>query len=352
MAPQTSSTWILPSQNGIESLQLLEETPVPEIGDNQVLVKVHAASLNYRDIVIARGEPKLSHFRPGVIPGSDGAGIVEAVGSNVSGFRLGDRVCTHLTSGLPSDKAASWNDVCEFGLGHNYNGTLSSYAVFHESSLVHMPANLDFLQASTLTCSGLTAWNALFGVEGLKPKKGDWVLVQGTGGVSIAALQFALAAGATIIATTSSTVKAKRLKSLGAHHVLNYREDSKWGETAKSLTPNSQGVNIVVDVGGLSTLPQSVKAIRAGGLIALAGLLGGAPENTSVPTLMDCLVNTYIVRGLMLGTRDQYREMNQFIEEKDIKPVLDDQVFDCRQTKEAYQYLQQQRHFSKVCIRF
>ena len=238
-----------------------------------------------------------------------------------------------------------------------------------------MPANLDFLQASTLTCSGLTAWNALFGLEGLKPKKGDWVLIQGTGGVSIAALQvsltllqdalletniyneydiwqFALAAGATIIATTSSTVKAERLKSLGAHHVLNYREDPNWGETAKGFTPNSQGVNIVVDVGGLSTLPQSVKAIRAGGLIALAGLLGGASENASIPTLMDCLVNTYIVRGLMLGTRVQYREMNQFIEENDIKPILDDQVFDYRQAKEAYHYLQQQRHFSKVCIRF
>jgi len=144
-----------------------------------------------------------------------------------------------------------------------------------------------------------------------------------------------LAAGATIIATTSSAVKAERLKSLGAHHVLNYREDAIWGETAKNLTPDSQGVHIVVDVGGLANLSQSVQAIRADGLIALAGLLGGPPENTSVPTLMDCLANTYIVRGFLLGTRDQYREMNRFIEEKDIQPILDDQVFDYTQAKKA-----------------
>lgn len=216
MAPKSSPAWVLPEQKGIDSLQLVLENPIPNVGEYDVLVKIHAVSLNYRDIVVAKvravpiitsfqcppnhavgqhptnsvqGEPALPYFRPGVIPGSDGAGIIEAVGANVSEFRPGDRVCTHLTSGLSASKPATMIDICESGLGHNINGTLCSYGVFHESSLVPMPAHLDFLQASTLTCSGLTAWNALFGIDSLKPKKGDWVLIQGTGGVSIAALQ-------------------------------------------------------------------------------------------------------------------------------------------------------------------
>ncbi|KAJ5988578.1 zinc-binding alcohol dehydrogenase-like protein [Penicillium waksmanii] len=351
MPPKTSPAWILSEQKGIDSLQLVQDNPIPEVGEYDVLVKIHAASLNYRDIVVAKGEPALPYFRPGVIPGSDGAGTVRAVGANVNGFQVGDRVCTHLTSGLPANQPTTMVDICQSGLGHSYDGTLAAYAVLHETALVPMPANLDFIQASTLTCSGLTAWNALFGIDSLKPKKGDWVLVQGTGGVSIAALQFALAAGATIIATTSSNAKADRLKFLGAHHVLNYHEDANWGQTAKNLTPNDQGVNIVLDVGGLSTLTQSLKAVRTDGLIALAGMLGSVPDGTPVPTLMDCLSNSCTVRGFLLGTRDQYREMNRFIVEKGVEPVVDDHVFDFTETKQAYELLQQQRHFSKVCIR-
>lgn len=160
-----------------------------------------------------------------------------------------------------------------------------------------------------------------------------------------------MAAGATIIATTSSTAKADRLKSLGAHHVLNYREDPNWGETAKDITPDGQGVQVVVDVGGLSTLTQSLKAVRVDGLIALAGMLGTTPENTPVPTLMDCLANTCTVRGFLLGTRDQFREMNRFVTEIGLEPVVDEQVFGFKDAKLACEYLQQQRHFSKVCLR-
>lgn len=160
-----------------------------------------------------------------------------------------------------------------------------------------------------------------------------------------------MAAGATVIATTGSDAKADRLKLLGAHHVINYRTDSSWGETAKSLTPNGKGFDIVVDVGGLSTLPQSFKAVKTNGVIALTGMLGQSEDQTAVPSLIDCMLNVCIARGLLLGTRDQFVEMNQFIDEKGIKPVVDDKVFEFKNAKEAFAYLESQKHFSKVCIR-
>lgn len=163
-------------------------------------------------------------------------------------------------------------------------------------------------------------------------------------------MQFALAAGSTVIATTSTDAKAKRLSSLGAHHVINYRNTPAWGETAKTLTPDCKGVDIIVDVGGLSTLPQSFKAVRTGGLIALTGMLGELEDRVAVPSMMDCLMNVCTARGLFLGTRDQFEAMNRFIEEKGIKPIVDEKVFGFQDVKEAYEHLEQQKHFSKVCI--
>ncbi|KAK9855567.1 hypothetical protein MYU51_002111 [Penicillium brevicompactum] len=348
MVTQTTA-WVLKDQQGIDSLQLVENHPVPTLKDEEVLVKLHAVSLNYRDIVIAKGEPQLPCFTPNVTPASDGAGIVEAVGSRVNSFKPGDRVCTHLVSQLPPSDAPNFLDI-NSGLGQHLDGTLRRQGTFHESALVSMPAGLDFLQASTLTCSGLTAWNALFGLEAQAPRKGSSVLVQGTGGVSIAALQFALAAGSTVIATTSTDAKAERLRSLGAHHVINYRTTPAWGEVAKSLTQNSVGVDIVVDVGGLSTLAQSLKALRTNGLVAVTGLLGKPEDQIAIPSLLDCLVNVCTARGILLGTRDQFHAMNQFIAEKEIKPIIDEKMFSLQEAKEAYKYLEQQKHFSKVCI--
>ncbi|CAG8212295.1 unnamed protein product [Penicillium salamii] len=347
MVTQTPA-WVLNDQQGIESLQLADN-PVSTLKDDEVLVKIHAASLNYRDIVIAKGEPQLPFFKPGVTPCSDGSGTVTAVGSQVKSFKVGDRVCTHLVSGLSSSSAPTFTDI-NSGLGQHYDGTLRKHAMFHESALVPMPPSLSFLEACTLTCSGLTAWNALFGLDGLVPGEGTTVLVQGTGGVSIAALQFAIAAGSTVIATTSTEAKAERLRSLGAHHVIKYRTSRDWGDVAKSLT-HGRGVDIVVDVGGLSTLPQSFKAVRTNGLIAVTGLLGHAEDQAAVPTILDCLINVCTARGILLGTRDQFHDMNRFIEDKGIKPVVDEEVFDFLEAKEAYRYLEQQKHFSKVCIR-
>ena len=206
MVTQTSA-WVLNDQHGIDSLQLVGDHPIRTLNDDEVLVKINAASLNYRDIVIAKvgskhteavnqsttnihqnqGEPQLPFFTPGVTPGSDGAGTVEAVGSNVKTFKAGDRVCTHLVSQLPSSEAPGFSNI-NTGLGQHLDGTLRNHGIFHESALVPMP-DLSFLEACTLTCSGLTAWNALFGLSDHAPGKGSTVLVQGTGGVSIAALQ-------------------------------------------------------------------------------------------------------------------------------------------------------------------
>ncbi|KAL4919699.1 hypothetical protein BDW62DRAFT_209636 [Aspergillus aurantiobrunneus] len=287
-------------------------------------------------------------LNPPVVPGSDGSGTVLATGSAVAQFAKGDRVVTHLTVHQSPDVATVHADVTS-GLGHGAHGTLRKYAVFHETSLLKMPGTLGFREAATLTCSGLTAWNALFGTLGGRGLgEGDTVLVQGSGGVSVAALQFAIASGATVIATTSSPAKAEKLSSLGADHVINYKTTPNWGEVAKSLTPGNRGIDIVVDVGGPSTVAQSLKAVRADGVVALSGFLGAG--TTEVPSIMEGLVHFCSTRGFLLGTRAQFAEMNRFIDEKGIKPVIDERVFAFGEVKEAYDYLDSQKHFSKVVI--
>lgn len=196
-----------------------------------------------------------------------------------------------------------------------------------------MPANLNFREAATLTCAGLTAWNALYGLKQLLP--GDYVLTQGTGGVSLFALQFAKAAGAKVIATTSSAEKGERLKQLGADHVINYKEDPSWGATAKKLT-GGRGVQHVVEVGGPNTLTQSLEAIAIDGVITIIGFLGGV-KGEKQPTFLECLNKGCVVRGLLVGSRLQFEEMNRAIEANDIKPVTDEKVFKLDEVKEAYQ---------------
>ncbi|PYI09545.1 alcohol dehydrogenase [Aspergillus sclerotiicarbonarius CBS 121057] len=345
---ETSPAWILKGQEGLESLEFLQNQPVPSLGDHDVLVRIHAASLNHRDLAITKGAHALT-ITPNIVTASDVAGIVQSVGPKVQAFQPGDKVCTYMVPQKPEAEPVTFADIST-GLGQRVDGTLRPFGVFHDTALVKMPPSLSFLEASTLTCAGLTAWNALFGLGSRAPRKGDVVLVQGTGGVSVIALQFALACGATVIATTSSDAKAQKLKAAGAHHVLNYRSDLKWGETAKQLTPDGKGVNLVVDVGGLSTVAQSLKAVRPEGVIAMTGLLGGAPD-ANVNTLIDCLVNLCTVRGVLLGTRRQYEEMNAFIEEHGIRPVVDHKVFGFEEVADAYQYMDDQRHFSKVCVR-
>jgi len=291
---------------------------------------VHAASLNYRDLIIPKGEYPFG-FCEGVVPGSDGAGVVEAVGKDVTRFKKGDRVVTlfnqtHIAGSMTADTHAS-------GLGAQVDGCLRQYGKFDQQGLVLMPSNLDFLEASTLSCAGLTAWNALYGLEGRSLKPGDWVLTQGTGGVALFAVQFAKAAGARVIATTSSSDKETKLRELGADHVINYKQTTEWGGKAKELT-GGQGVQHVVEVGGPATIKQSLEATAIDGVISIIGFLG---KSDSEPSYLECLLKLVTVRGLFVGSRVLYEQMNRAIEANNIKPVIDPKVFSLDETKEAYQ---------------
>lgn len=279
-----------------------------------------------------------------VVAGSDGAGEVVQVGPQVTRFKPGDRVVTLFNQAHqfgPVDTRAAGS-----GLGGVVDGTLRQYGVFNETGLSPAPANLNDVETATLSCAGLTAWNALFGLKPLKP--GQWVLTQGTGGVSLFALQFAKAAGARVISTTSSAKKAETLKKLGADHVINYKEDPKWGETAKKLTSGGAGVDHILEVGGAGTLEQSWAAIKFEGVISIIGFLSG--QKTEI-TALHALMNVCTFRGVYVGSRAQLEDMVACIEANDIHPVVDEKIFTLEQVKEAYQYMWDQKHFGKIGIK-
>ncbi|KAI8631459.1 hypothetical protein F5Y19DRAFT_423813 [Xylariaceae sp. FL1651] len=340
--PSSMKQWIVTGTGkGFETLRYVDGD-VPKVGENEVLIKVHAASLNYRDLIIPKGQYPFATKFP-VVAASDGAGEVLEVGSKVTRWKKGDRVVTLFNQGHQYgalDVAASTT-----GVGGVVDGTLRQYAVYNEIGLVRAPKNLDYAEAATLTCAGVTSWNALYGLKTLKP--GETVLVQGTGGVSLFALQFAKAAGAIVIATTSSKDKEDMLKKLGADHVLNYKKDENWGETARKLTGGA-GVDHVIEVGGAGTLPQSLKAVKLEGIITIVGFLGGVKANS---TLIDCLTHVCTARGVYVGSRQQMEDMVAAIEANDIHPVLDSKIFTLEQAKEAYEYQWAKGHVGKIAIK-
>ncbi|KAL7943525.1 hypothetical protein V8C42DRAFT_109551 [Trichoderma barbatum] len=344
--PQTVKQWNVTEFNGFEGLKFSEQ-PLPELGDSQVLVKLEAASLNYRDLIIARGEYPFG-VAPNVVPGSDGAGTVVSVGKHVTRFQPGDKVLTlfnqaHQGGNLNPQSIAT-------GTGGSLDGALRTYGAFNENALVRSPSNLTPLEASTLPCAGLTAWNALFGSLDHTVKAGHWVLVQGTGGVSIFALQFAKAAGAKVIATTGSPDKVALLKKIGADHVLNYKEDPKWGETAKKLT-GGRGVDHVIQVAGPKEMEQSIAAVKMCGAIDIIGFVAGGADDQE-PAFLRCLANLFTARGILVGSRVQMEEMVEAIEAhpEALRPVVDEKVFKLEQLKEAYEYQWSGKHFSKVVV--
>ncbi|KAK5740805.1 hypothetical protein LTR17_004395 [Elasticomyces elasticus] len=345
MSNQTQKQWKVAENTGFDGLKLDEKAPIPEIGDKEVLVKFHGSSLNYRDLIIAKG---LYPFpcKNGVVPASDGAGIVESVGKHVHRFKKGDKVLTLFNQGHVAGSLDAYSITT--GVGGSIDGCLRQYGAYDEDGLVTMPSNLNFLEGATLTCAGLTAWNALYGLESRKLMPGDWVLTQGTGGVSMFGVQFAKAAGARVIATTSSKEKGGKLKQLGADHVINYKEDSNWGETAKKLTGGS-GVQHVIEVGGPNTVKQSLKAVAIDGVISIIGFLGGM-KGEEQPSFVECLNNICTVRGVLVGPRLMFEQMNKAIEANNIKPLIDEKVFKLEEVKEAYQYMWDQKHFGKLCI--
>ncbi|EHK15337.1 uncharacterized protein TRIVIDRAFT_56510 [Trichoderma virens Gv29-8] len=344
--PKTVKQWNVVEYNNFEGLKFSEQ-PLPEVGDSQVLVKLEAASLNYRDLLIAKGEYSFG-IAPNVIPGSDGAGTVVSVGKHVTRFQPGDKVVTlfnqaHFGGDLNPKIVAT-------GTGGILDGTLRTYGAFNENALVRSPSHLTPIEAATLPCAGLTAWNTLFGTVDHALKAGQWILVQGTGGVSIFALQFAKAAGAKVIATTGSPEKVERLKKLGADYVLNYNEDPNWGETAKKLT-GGRGVDHVVQVAGAKEMEQSIAAVKMSGAIDIIGFVAGRTHEDE-PTFIRCLANLFTARGVLVGSRVQMEEMIEAIEAhpEALRPVVDEKVFKLEQLKEAFEYQWSGKHFSKVAI--
>ncbi|KAJ4395250.1 hypothetical protein N0V85_006615 [Neurospora sp. IMI 360204] len=340
--PTTQTQYVVTSkEKGFDGL-IRQEGPVPKPGANEVLVRLYGASLNYRDLIIPQGLYPFPIDLP-VVAASDGAGEVVAVGEKVTKWKKGDKVTTlfnqfHQYGDIDQRAASS-------GLGGVFDGTLRQYGVFNEDGVVRTPSNLNHVEAATLVCAGVTSWNALYGLKTLKP--GQFVLTQGTGGVSLFALQFAKAGGAKVIATTSSKEKCEMLKKLGADYVINYNEDKNWGETARALTPNNQGIDHIIEVGGAGTLGQSMKAIKYEGIISIIGFLGGAQPKESI---LDTLSKICTVRGVYVGSKQLMEEMCLAIEANNIKPVVDKKIFKFDEVKEAYKYMWAQKHFGKVGI--
>ncbi|MBV9866136.1 MAG: NAD(P)-dependent alcohol dehydrogenase [Abitibacteriaceae bacterium] len=332
--------WEIQNSFGLDALTLAER-PEPQPGPYQVLIKLRAASLNYRDLLMVKGDynPKLP--LP-LIPFSDGVGEVVALGEGVTRVKVGDRVAgifmqRWIGGELNEQKFRS-------ALGGDLDGMLVEYKVLHEDGVVHVPEHFSDEEAATLPCAAVTAWHGLITDGHLKA--GDSVLVQGTGGVSLFALQFAKAVGARVIIISSSDEKLVHASELGVDEGINYKTNPDWDKRVKELT-DGVGVDHVVEVGGAGTFGKSVRAVRIGGQISLIGALSGGGEINPLPILM----RTVRVQGIYVGSRDMFETMNRAIALHRLRPVVD-RVFAFEEAREALRYMESGSHFGKLCIRF
>jgi len=326
---------------GIENMAIAER-PTPEVGAGQVLLKMKAACINYRDLLTVRGLYNSKQPLP-LIPFSDGVGEVVSVGSDVQSVKTGDRVCPIFAQTWLSGEPT--RNKLRSTLGGPRDGTLAEYMLLSEQGVVKVPEHLSDVEAATLPCAALTAWSALVTMG--QCKAGDTILLQGTGGVSLFGLQFAKMIGAKAIVTSSSDEKLEKAKALGADEVINYKNDPKWGKTAKALTGNL-GVDHVIEVGGGGTLAQSLRAIRFGGTISMIGVLSGfSSEVNLLPILMQQLK----IQGILVGHKEGFEDMNRGIALHKIQPVVD-KVFPFEEVPQALEYLASGKHFGKVCIQF
>lgn len=324
---------------GINSLELIERDE-PEPASHEVLVRVHATSLNYRDLMVVEGRYARGGSKPDLVPLSDGAGEVVSVGDGVTRFKVGDRVAAifmqrWIGGAITADAQAS-------ALGGAIDGMLSEYVVLHEDGLVPVPNHLSYAEAATLPCAAVTAWHALVPQGHLSA--GETVLVLGSGGVSVFALQFAKLFGANVIATSSSDDKLVRLQALGASGLINYENTPDWNAAVLDLT-GGEGADHIVEVGGAGTLKRSLACVRVDGFVYVIGLLSGAAEIDPMPILRRMVT----VQGVYVGSREMFEAMNRAIEAHQLRPVID-RSFPLEDTRDAFAYFKSQAHFGKVVI--
>lgn len=324
---------------GIEALALVER-PLPKPGPKQVLVKMRSMSLNYRDLLVVKG--LYPNLKLPLIPLSDGAGEVVEIGEGAARVKPGDRVAgifrqKWITGSLERGNARS-------ALGGDLNGVLSEHVLFDEEGLVPVPEHLTDEEAATLPCAAVTAWNAL--VCAGEVRAGDAVLVQGTGGVSIFALQFAKLLGARVIVTSSSNEKLDRARALGANDLINYKKTPDWDEKVLELT-GGIGVDHIVEVGGAGTLNKSMRCARIGGQISLIGILSGASAEMLISL---ALVKQLRLQGIYVGSREMFEAMNRAVSLHQLRPVVD-RVFPFEEVREALGCMESGSHFGKIVIR-
>ena len=331
--------WQLTAPTGADVLKLTQ-LPDPHPGPGQVLVRVRANSLNYRDLMVATGR-----YGPDVplplIPLSDGAGEITAVGEGVTRWKLGDRVAGTFFQGWQSGPVT--REAFATALGGSINGMLAEYVVLSADGVIALPSHLSFEEAATLPCAALTAWHAL--VTDGKMAAGQTVLVLGTGGVSMFALQFAKMHGARVIITSSSDDKLARARALGADETINYHTHPEWEKEVFRLTDKA-GADHVVEVGGKDTFPKSLRAVAMGGSISV---IGGVSGFTSEVALRDILGKSAVIRGIFVGSRDMFAAMNRAISVHRLKPVID-RIFPFTKVPEAYRHQESGAHFGKVVI--
>ncbi|HKP11061.1 MAG TPA: NAD(P)-dependent alcohol dehydrogenase [Blastocatellia bacterium] len=328
-------------QFGIDNLAPVERDE-PQAAAGEVIVRLRAASLNYRDLMFVKGTYNPKAKLPAV-PFSDGAGEVTALGEGVTRWRVGDRVCPIFVQGWIEGPATMQKNRTALGAGDR-DGVLREMAAFHEDALVKIPEHLSYEEAATLPCAAVTAWNAL--VHSGNLKAGETVLALGTGGVSVFALQIARMYGARVIITSSSDEKLARARELGASETINYQKTPDWDKEVAVLTSRF-GVDHVIEVGGAGTLSKSLNAARVGGHVALIGVLASGGSFNPISVLMKGVR----LQGVFVGSRQMFEEMNRAIEANHLRPVID-RTFAFDEVADALRYMESGSHFGKIVITY
>lgn len=325
---------------GIDNL-VLEEREIPKAGPGEIVIRIKAGSLNYRDLATVEGFGRAPTEKPNLVPLSDGAGEVVEVGAGVRRVKVGDLVATSFFQGWLSGGPVP--AALGTSLGGPIDGAAQEYMKLSAEGVSLAPKNLTAEEVACLPCAALTAWRGLVVEGGLKA--GDTVLVQGTGGVSIFALQFAKAAGARVIVTSSSDEKLERAKALGADAFINYKKTPDWATESRKLT-GGRGVDHIVEVGGADTFMQSIMAARLGGHIAVVGLLSGFMKDLNVAAIFS---QNLKISGITVGSRTHFEEMTRAIEQNDIHPVIDKR-FPLEEAKAAFTTMKNASHFGKIVL--